>query len=107
MMFVYEYTTGYLKNHWTKHRHVCTHFHAFSMTISNMSIMFNKSDKLFFLFNFMKKVKMSSATRTLMVPTIPITKCVVQRPPFNIIPNLNLWVRVLCSQYIEVQFMTV
>ncbi len=31
----YVKTTGYLKNHWTKHRHVCIHFDAFSMLISN------------------------------------------------------------------------
>ncbi len=34
--FVYVNTTGYLKNHWTKHRLVCTHFDAFSMLIPNM-----------------------------------------------------------------------
>ncbi len=33
---VCENTTGYLKNHWTKHRLVCTHFNAFSMLILNM-----------------------------------------------------------------------
>ena len=27
--FVYENATGYLKNHWTKHRSVRTHFYAF------------------------------------------------------------------------------
>ncbi len=35
-----ENIIGYLKNHWTKHRHVCTHFDAFSMLIPNMYIIF-------------------------------------------------------------------
>ncbi len=33
-------TTGFLKNHWTKHRLVCTHFDAFSMLIPNMHTIF-------------------------------------------------------------------
>ena len=38
---VHENTTGYLKNHWTKHRLVCTHFDdAFSMLIPNMDTVF-------------------------------------------------------------------
>ncbi len=45
---VYENTTGYLKNHWTKRRHVCTHFDAFSMLIPNMDEKYNNS----FFFKF-------------------------------------------------------
>ena len=41
---VHENITGYLKNHWTKHRLVCTHFNAFSMLIPNMGIFFNNSE---------------------------------------------------------------
>ncbi len=35
---------GYFKNHWTKHRLVCTHFDAFSMYISNMDTTVNFSE---------------------------------------------------------------
>ncbi len=43
--FVYnESTTGYLKNHWTNHRLVCTHYDAFSMLIPNMCTIVNKSE---------------------------------------------------------------
>ncbi len=35
---IYDNITGYLKNHWTKHRHVCTHFAAFTMLILNMDM---------------------------------------------------------------------
>ncbi len=35
---------GYLKNHWTKHRLVCTHFDSFFMLIPNMVTKFNKSE---------------------------------------------------------------
>ena len=41
---VYENITGYLKNHWTKHRHVCTHFYTFSMLIPNMGISFKNCE---------------------------------------------------------------
>ena len=41
---VYEDTTGYPKNHWTKHIHVCMRFDAFSTLISNMTILLNKSE---------------------------------------------------------------
>ncbi len=37
---VYENITDYLKNHWTKHRLVCTHSDAFFMLIPNMYIIF-------------------------------------------------------------------
>ncbi len=40
---------GYLKNHWTKHRLVCTHSNAFFMTIPNMFKTFNDSE-------FLKKI---------------------------------------------------
>ena len=33
---VYENTTGYLKNHWTKHRLACIHFDAFFMLMASM-----------------------------------------------------------------------
>ncbi len=33
--FVYENIADDLKNHWTKRRHVCTHFDAFSNADSN------------------------------------------------------------------------
>ncbi len=36
--------TAYLKNHWTKHRDVCTHFDAFSMLILNMDMKCNISE---------------------------------------------------------------
>ena len=36
--------TGYLKNHRTKHSHVCTHFDPFSMLIQNMNMKCNKLD---------------------------------------------------------------
>ncbi len=36
LRFACENITGYLKNHWTKHRHVCTHSEAFFMPIPNM-----------------------------------------------------------------------
>ncbi len=36
--------TGYLKNHWTKHMLVCTHFDAFCMLIPNMDIKFKNSE---------------------------------------------------------------
>ena len=39
---VYDNTTEYLKNHWTKHRLVCTRF-AFPMLIPIMSIKFKNS----------------------------------------------------------------
>ncbi len=48
---VYENITSSLKNHWTKHRHVCIHFDAFSMLIPNMDI---KLTFLFVLDNIMK-----------------------------------------------------
>ncbi len=44
-----SYITGYLKNYWTKHRLVCTHFDAFSMLIPNMVTIFNNSDICYFL----------------------------------------------------------
>ncbi len=37
---VHENIISYLKNHWTKHRHVCTHCDAFSPLIPNMGIIF-------------------------------------------------------------------
>ena len=43
---VFENITGYLKNHWNKHRLVCTHFDAFSMLISNMGAIFKNSDNI-------------------------------------------------------------
>ena len=50
---VYENTTGYLKNHWTKHI-VCTHFDdafdTWSMLISNMLTELNNSE---FSWNFL------------------------------------------------------
>ena len=39
-----ENTTRYLKNHYTKHRLVCTHFDAFSMLMPDMEIIFNNSE---------------------------------------------------------------
>ncbi len=39
-----ENITGYFKNHWTKHRHVCTHFDAFSMLMLNMGTSINNSE---------------------------------------------------------------
>ena len=36
--------TGNLKNHWTKHRLVCTHLDAFFMLIPNMGIIFYNFD---------------------------------------------------------------
>ncbi len=39
----HENITCYLKNHWTKHGHVCTHFDAFSMLIPNMDMTRNNS----------------------------------------------------------------
>ncbi len=41
---VYEDIPGYLKNHWTKHGLVCTHFNAFCMWIPNMSTIFYDSE---------------------------------------------------------------
>ncbi len=41
---VYQNITGYLKNHWTKHRLVCTYFDAFSMLIPNMSTTCDNSE---------------------------------------------------------------
>ena len=35
-----ENSTDYLKNNKTKHRHVCTHFDAFSIMIPTMGIQF-------------------------------------------------------------------
>ena len=35
-------TTGYLKNHWTNTRLVCTHLNAFLMLNSNMVMTFGK-----------------------------------------------------------------
>ena len=35
---------GYLKNHWTKHRLVCTHFDAFSMLNPNMDMICDISE---------------------------------------------------------------
>ena len=43
---VHENTTSYLKNHWTKHRLVCTHFDAFFMLIPNMDMKVKKGLKL-------------------------------------------------------------
>ncbi len=47
---VYENTTGYLKNHCTKHRHVCTHFEfdAYAKLIS-------KNDTVYYNFGFSLK----------------------------------------------------
>ncbi len=39
----YVNTTGYLKNHQTKHRHVCTHCYTSSMLILNMDTEYNNS----------------------------------------------------------------
>ncbi len=50
---VYENITGYLKNRWTKHRLVCTHFDAFFMLIPNMDMKCNISE---IFGNFMKKL---------------------------------------------------
>ncbi len=36
--------TGYLKNHWTKHGLVCTHFVAFFMLIPNMDMILTNSE---------------------------------------------------------------
>ncbi len=44
--------SDYLKNHWTKHRHVCTHFYAFSLPTPNKDMKCNISE---FFENFMKK----------------------------------------------------
>ena len=44
--------TGYLKNHWTKHRLVCTHFDAFFILIPNMGIICGNFE---IVENFMKK----------------------------------------------------
>ncbi len=44
-----ENHTGYLKNHWTKHRLVCIRSYAFSMLIPNMVIILNNSEMNFFL----------------------------------------------------------
>ncbi len=44
MRLVSENITSYLKNHWTKHRLICTHFDAFSMLIPNMYRISYKSE---------------------------------------------------------------
>ncbi len=41
----YENITGYLKNHCTKHRLVCTHSDALSMLIPNMGIKFKNFEQ--------------------------------------------------------------
>ncbi len=41
---IYENITGYLKNHWTKHRLVCTHSDAFSMLMPNMGTTLSNSE---------------------------------------------------------------
>ncbi len=40
----HENITGYLKNHWTKHRHVCTHIDAFCMLIPNLGIKYTQTE---------------------------------------------------------------
>ena len=50
---VYENITSFLKNHWTKHRQVCTHFDPFSMLITNMDIIFYNSE---IFDNFLRKI---------------------------------------------------
>ncbi len=59
-MPIYENTTDYLKNHWTKHRHVCSHVDALSMLIPNMGTI---SKNLEFFENFLKIFKVSSALK--------------------------------------------
>ncbi len=54
---VYENITDYLKNHWTKHRLVRTHFDAFSILIPNMGIIFNNSDIFSPVFKFSRKTE--------------------------------------------------
>ena len=39
-----ENITGYLKNHWAKQRHVCTHFDAFPTLVPNMDMKYTISD---------------------------------------------------------------
>ncbi len=58
-----ENITGNLKNHWTKHRHICTNNDAFSMLVPNMEMKYNISD---FVYLFEKKEKLS-------VPATPTT----------------------------------
>ncbi len=55
---VYENITGYLKNHWTKHRLVCIHFDAFSEQIPNMDVKFNNSE---FFWKQILKIKVFAA----------------------------------------------
>ncbi len=40
---VYENKKGFLKNHWTKHSHVCTHSDVISILIANMDAVLNNS----------------------------------------------------------------
>ena len=42
---------GHFKNHLTKHRHVCTHFDAFSKLIPNMDMNFNNSGICYKIFD--------------------------------------------------------
>ncbi len=42
-VFIYENITGYLKNHWTKHRLVCIYNDEFSMQLSDMGVIFYNS----------------------------------------------------------------
>ena len=58
---VSENITGYIKNHWIKHKLVCTHFDPFSILIPNMSSLF---DKMKFLTTFFgKKVEIALDNR--------------------------------------------
>ncbi len=47
---VYTCTKSYLKNHLTKHRHVCTHSNAYFLLIPNMAIIYD-------IFAFFENVK--------------------------------------------------
>ena len=61
---VYENITGYLKNHWTKHSLICTHFDAFSMLILNMDIKF-KNSKIFEILNLTSRLRSTSVLEEL------------------------------------------
>ena len=56
----YENITGCFKNHWTKHRLVCTHFAPVSKLIPNMGTFFNNSD---IFTNFLEKSECVNYTR--------------------------------------------
>ncbi len=60
---VYKNITGYLKNHWTRHRLVCTHFDEFSMLIPSMgTISYNSHNFILkFLIFFPENIEAFSA----------------------------------------------